>query len=219
MKKLYLGQNHAIWEIDKKENGLVEQMLPLTCTKAFIRSSENNTNIHNIGDWDSDCGIYVIGTIVEIENTFDQLFTWMKLRTNKQFINDLAESDSLNYLAMFKSDRQDIAVIIGGGYYQETDEDFLTLLYGLQNVCVGEIGANYTNHQGLYRTLMEDIDYISYMNSIKSMTTTKLEKINPIHIVLISEVFKYWQSNDIYTKQDRLAEDLIYVDNVILKCK
>lgn len=208
MEKVYTGKDHSIWEIDQNDNGLVEQMLPLKCTKAFKRAYPDHIDIYNMGGWDCDCGIYVIGTIAEVEKSFNELFVWMKLRTDSIIINDLAENDAVDYLAMFVSTQQDIAVIIGGGYYEETDEGFLTLLNSLKNVTVGEIGANYTSDQDFYRTLLEDIDYNDY---------NKLEKINPIYIDIIGEVFKYWEDNDIYTKEDRLEEGLKNVDKVIEK--
>jgi hypothetical protein len=208
MEKVYTGKDHSIWKIDETKNGLVEQMLPLKCTKAFRRGYPNKIDMYNMGGWDCDCGIYVIGTVADVEKAFEELFFWMKSRTDKPIINDLAESDAVDYLSVFKSKKQDIAVIIGGGYYEETDEDFLNILNELKNVSVGELGANYSNDQDLYRVLLEDIDYIDYQ---------KKEKINTMHIAVMSEVFKYWEENDIYTKADRIEDGLTNVDHVIDK--
>lgn len=208
MEQIHSGKDHNIWQLNPKDNGLLEQMLPLECTKIFRRGYEGNIDIHNIGGWDCDCGIYVLGSLPEVEKAFVKIYDWMKLRTDKKIINDLVPSDAVDYLGMFVSKKQDIAIIIGGGYYEDTDEAFLTLLDELKNVTVGEIGANYTNDQDLYRTLLEDIDYINYH---------KIEKNNLMDIALIDEVFEYWQENDIYTKEDRFNEGLKNVDKVVNK--
>lgn len=209
MEKIYSGKDHSIWQLNPTKNGLVDQMQPLKCTKMYRRAYPDNIDVHNMGGWDCDCGIYVIGTIADVEKSFEELLVWMKLRTDSEIINDLAEEDALDYLGMFTSENQDIAVIIGGGYYESTDEKFLEVLNNLSNVSVGEIGANYTSDHDLYRTLVDDIDYVDYQKNT--------EQVNPIFIALMREVLAYWETNEIYTKAERIDEGLTNVDIVVEK--
>lgn len=214
MKKAYSGQDHEIWQLDENNNGLLEQMKPLQCQKIFRRGYEGKVDTHNMAGWDCDCGVYVIGTLEHVEKSFEKLYDWMKLRTDSIIVNDLVESDALDYMALFTSKKDDIAIIIGGGYYECTEENFLEILNNLENVSVGEIGANYTSDQDLYRTILEDIDYIDYN---KKVYDQQLGKIEPLQLALMAEVFEYWEENDIYTKADRVEDDILNVDKVVEK--
>lgn len=208
MEKVYSGKDHSIWQLNPKKNGLLEQMKPMQCMKVFRRGSSNSSkevDVHNLGCWDCDCGVYVFGKVQEVEKAFEKLYAWMKKRTDNKMIVGLANYEALDYLAMFTSKKQDIAVIIGGGYYEATDESLLKVLEGLKNVYIGEIGANYSDDNDLYHTLVEDLDY----------QKEKGESINPMALAILSEVFTYWEKKDIQTKEEREDEGLEHIDLLV----
>jgi hypothetical protein len=160
MEKIFTGSNHSLWQLDPQDNGLNKQMMPFKCEKIFGRTDKEKCEQHDIGGWSCDDGIFVFGKIENVEKAFGELLQWMKERTNQPLVeNDLADDEGLIYMGLFKSETQDVAVIIGGGYYQSTDEGLLNVLDTLQGVEWGEFGANHSDDRDFYNELMDTVDY------------------------------------------------------------
>jgi hypothetical protein len=204
MEKIFTGKNHSLWQLNHKNNQLNEQMKPLVCDKIFGRGKDKFKA--EMGGWDCDCGIYVIGKMADVEVAFEILLDWMKKKTEKKLVeNDLPTYDSLVYMGLYKSKKQDLAVIVGGGYYECTDKKLEKILYELKNVDAGELGANYSDDQDLYHLLRECVDYAEQEH----------EKPNPMHLDLLAEVFSYWEKQEIETKEDRIDMGWENVDAVV----
>lgn len=210
MKKIFTGSNHSLWQLDTQNNGLVQQMMPFTCEKVFGRTAQKKFEKDNIGGWDCDDGIYVAGKVEDVEKAFEKLFQWMKDRTNQELVeDDLAYEEGLIYMGLFKSPTQDIAVIIGGGYYQSTDESLIELLETIENVEYNEIGANHSDDRDFFNELVDTVDYQIENN----------QEINPMSLAILSEVFDYWKKEDIQIKEDRIDSGYENVDKAVSKFK
>jgi hypothetical protein len=210
MKKIFTGNNHSLFQLDISKNGLNQQMLPFKCEKIFGRTAQKKFDQYDIGGWDCDDGIFVFGKVEDVEKAFGELYQWMKDRTNQKLVeDDLADDEGLIYMGLFKSETQDIAVIIGGGYYQSTDEGLLNLLDTLQNVEYGEFGANHSDDRDFFNELVDTVEY----------QIENKKEVNPMSLAIISEVFDYWKKADIQIKEDRIEEGYEHVDTAVNKFK
>jgi hypothetical protein len=210
MKKIFTGSNHSLWQFDNQDNGLIEQMIPFKCEKIFGRTARKEFDQYNIGGWDCDDGIYVFGKVADVEKAFETLFQWMKNRTNQELVeDDLTDDEGLIYMGLFKSETQDIAVIIGGGYYQSTDESLLELLETVENVEYGEFGANHSDDRDFFNELVDTVDYQIENN----------KETHPMSFAILSEIFDYWKKEDIQVKEDRVDSGYEHVDKAVNKFK
>lgn len=180
-----------------------EYMGSFVSVKGLMREHLESTEPQgNDWSWDCDCGVAIYGATQAVEAAYERLQAFMLQQLDdKIFEHDLAHKDSPRSFILFKSTIQDIAVIVGGGYYVETEEKLLELLDKLEQVEYFELGANYSDDDDFFTTLAEATDY--------QLRENKTEDISQETLSLLKEMLAYRLKTDIEEREylkDRFSE-------------
>lgn len=148
MKKERVGETRILWRLDSRA-GLGMEYDPLKPAEMFLAANAQDSEeaAREEGEmgiaWDCDCGFGVFGGEKAVKAAQEKILDAMMAEGRPAPLDDLEMEGVCSKVIRMETMPGDLAVLIGAGYLQEFEPDFMGMLEALPGVEVVYCGANY----------------------------------------------------------------------------
>lgn len=193
------GTHATLWACPLNE--LDSEIAHMAALGHIVRTNDQQPVVQNWA-WDCDCGVYIYGAMETIRKVWAHVADFMVKKLDDEWEDDLAGEDSPTNFVFVRSADGTAGLIVGGGYYEETEPKLLALLKAMEaeyGVTTGELGANYSDDGGIFDTILERMD--------NAFDEGRTEVLNPVERALLNAYFKreYGGVEDFEERYPRVA--------------